>query len=89
MIKKTLQKDISDSDKKKILEYINRKLGEYEEIEKIFVEQKNENIFEVLVVTKKISPKIEREIVEIEDRVKNKYNVSVNLFTHTESCFVQ
>jgi hypothetical protein len=88
MRKKIQQKDISDADKKEILGYINKKLGEHEEIEKIFIEQKNMDVFEVLVVTKKINPKIEREVIEIEDKVKSKFNIPVNLSTLTSACFI-
>lgn len=87
MSKKIAQKEISNAAKEKILEYIKKRLGEHEEIEKIFIERKNENVFEVLVITKRINPKIEREIIKIEDEVENKFSIPVNLTTFTNRCF--
>ena len=87
MNKKISQKEISGATKERIIEYIKKRLGKHEEIEKIYIERKNENIFEILVITERINPKIEREIIKIEDEVENKFSIPVNLTTFTNRCF--
>jgi len=71
--------------RKEILDYINERLGRHEEIEDVFINQKKKNIFEVLVITKEISPKIEREMLKVEDSVENKYNVPFEFKTFSSS----
>ena len=71
----------------KILKFIKSKLKNYEEIEKIYIEEKNKNAFEVLVITKTISPKVEKEVIIMENTIKNKYEIPVQLKAMPNFCF--
>lgn len=77
MFQKTISKDV----KEKVEEYINERLGKNEEIQNIFIDQKSKDVFEVLIITKKINPEIERKLVEIEDEIKEKYHIPLNVST--------
>ncbi|MEK7125566.1 MAG: hypothetical protein AAB880_01480 [Patescibacteria group bacterium] len=68
-------KDTPASTRNDIATFINERLGKYEEVEKIFIEQKGDDVFEVVVITKKISPSFEKSLIELEDTVQEKYNV--------------
>lgn len=76
---------ISSEVRKKILDYINKRLSRHKEIEDIFINQKKKNVFEVLVITKEISPKIEREMLKVEDSVESKYKVPFEFKTFSSS----
>lgn len=70
-----INKDIPVAIRNDIATFINERLGKYEEVEKIFIEQKSDDVFEMVVITKKISPSFEKSLVELEDTVQEKYNV--------------
>lgn len=61
--------------KEKIIDFVNQELNGLENVEKIFIEQKSDNVFEVIVITKKINPSFEKKLVELEYEVERKYNI--------------
>lgn len=61
--------------KERIIDFVNQELNGFEDVEKIFIEQKSDDVFEVVVITKKINPSFEKKLVELEDVVERKYNV--------------
>lgn len=75
MPNQTINKEIPIAVKSDIASFVNERLGRYEEVEKIFIEQKSGDVFEVVVITKKINPSFEKKLLELEDVVEQKYNI--------------
>lgn len=69
---------INDSLKADIEQFVTQRLKSYQEIDRIFIEQKDENVFRVVVIIKEVNPTFERKVYELKNEIRDKFRVPSN-----------
>lgn len=87
MPSQTINKQITTATKTDIAKFVNERLGRDEVVENIFIGQKDNDAFEIMVITKFISPNFEKKLVELEYEVEEKYKVPSRFSTFSSASY--
>lgn len=79
--------ELPTSVKNDIVDFVNQQLEKYEEVEKIFIGQKSDDAFEIMVITNTINPDFEKKLIELEYEVEEKYKVPSRFSTFSNASY--